>query len=80
MFVLAFCPPAISFTNQFSDRTAEGSSYDEAVHNARHAAEAFLSKVKVTTIELNIPAERLRRGSPQAVLNAAEPAGINHPS
>jgi predicted RNase H-like HicB family nuclease len=36
-----------------SDLTAEGSSYDEAVHNARHAAEVFLSKVRVTTIELN---------------------------
>jgi hypothetical protein len=47
-----------------SDLTAEGSSYDEAVHNARHAAEVFLSKVRVTTIELNTPAEHLRRGSP----------------
>jgi hypothetical protein len=54
-----------------SDLTAEGSSYDEAVHNARHAAEVFLSKVRVTTIELNTLAEHLRRGSPQAVLNAA---------
>jgi predicted RNase H-like HicB family nuclease len=55
-----------------SDLTAEGSSYDEAVHNARHAAEVFLSKVRVTTIELGTPLETLRRGSPQAVLNAAE--------
>ena len=55
-----------------SDLTAEGSSYGEAVHNARHAAEVFLSKVRVTTIELNTPAEHLRRGSRQAVLNAAE--------
>jgi hypothetical protein len=54
-----------------SDLTAEGSSYDEAVHNARHAAEVFLSKVRLTTIELSIPVEYLRRGSPQAVLNAA---------
>ena len=38
-----------------SDLSAEGSSYDEAVHNARHAAEVFLSKVRVTTIELNTP-------------------------
>jgi hypothetical protein len=75
MFVPAFCSPAIWFTNQFipalSDLTAEGPSYDEAVHNARHAAEVFLSKVKITTIELNSPVETLRRGSPQAVLNAA---------
>jgi len=54
-----------------SDLTAEGSSYDEAAHNARHAADVFLSRVRVTTIELDVPGERLRRGSPQAVLNAA---------
>jgi hypothetical protein len=75
MFVLAFCSPVIWFTNQFipalSDLTAEGASYDEAVHNARHAAKVFLSKVRVTTIELGTPVETLRRGSPQAVLNAA---------
>src|SRR5215470_9100464 len=54
-----------------SDLSADGSSYDDAVNNARRAAEAFLSNAKVTTIELNTPVEHLRRGSPQAVLKAA---------
>ncbi len=54
-----------------SDLSAAGSSYDEAVANARLAAETFLSKVRVTVIELNVPAQKLRRGSPQAVLQAA---------
>ena len=42
-----------------------------AVRKVQLAAEAFLSKVSITTIELNIPAQELRSGSPQAVLRAA---------
>jgi len=48
-----------------SDLTAEGSSYDEAIHNARHAAEVFLSKVKITTIELSIPVETYGAAAPR---------------
>lgn len=51
--------------------SAEGASYDEAVQKARQAAEAFLSKVRITTIELNEPNQELRRGSPKSVLRAA---------
>jgi predicted RNase H-like HicB family nuclease len=54
-----------------ADLSAEGSSYDEAVTNAKQAAEAYLSKVRITTIELNLPAPEFRRGSPSAVLKAA---------
>jgi predicted RNase H-like HicB family nuclease len=53
-----------------SDLSAEGTSYDEAVQKARQAAEAFLSKVRITTIELNEPNQELRRGSPKSVLKA----------
>ncbi|MEK6410220.1 MAG: hypothetical protein AABN34_25115 [Acidobacteriota bacterium] len=53
-----------------SDLSAEGASYDEAVQKARQAAEAFLSKVRITTIELNEPNPELRRGSPKSVLKA----------
>ena len=54
-----------------SDLSAEGASYEEAVQNAQRAAETYLSTVKVTTINLNHPAPQFRRGSKQAVLNAA---------
>lgn len=53
-----------------SNLSAEGASYDEAVQKARQAAEAFLSKVRITTIELNGPNQELRRGSPKSVLKA----------
>lgn len=54
-----------------SDLSAEGASYDEAVQKARQAAEAFLSKVRITTIELNGQNQELRRGSPKSVLKAS---------
>ena len=54
-----------------SDLSAEGASYDEAVQKARQAAEAFLSKVRITTIELNETNQELRRGSPKSVLKSA---------
>jgi predicted RNase H-like HicB family nuclease len=55
-----------------SDLSAEGVSYDEAVQNARQSAEAFLAKVKITTIEVNSPQPTLRPGSPRALLKALE--------
>jgi predicted RNase H-like HicB family nuclease len=59
-----------------SDLSEEGASREEAVQNARRAAEAFLSTVEVMTIEVSLPQEQqpqqtLRPGSPQAVLRAA---------
>lgn len=54
-----------------SDLSAEGTTYDEAVHKARQAAEVFLSKVRITTIELPQSNQELRRGSPKSVLRAA---------
>jgi predicted RNase H-like HicB family nuclease len=48
-----------------SDLSAEGSSYDEAIHNARHAAEVFLSRVRVTTIELGIPLDTFVAVAPE---------------
>lgn len=50
---------------------AEGISKDEAINNAKKAAEDYLSSVEVTTIEINSPQEQaLREGSPQAFLQA----------
>ena len=59
-----------------SGLSAEGASRDQAVINAQHAAEAYLSSVEITTIELALPQDQqleqwLRPGSPQAVLRAA---------
>ena len=56
-----------------SDLSAEGATREEAVQKVRRAAEAYLSTVEVTTIELALPMDRqtLRPGSPQAVLRAA---------
>lgn len=50
---------------------AEGKSRDEALQNIWQAAEVYLSKVEVTTIEVDLPPQRLRPGSPQAVLALA---------
>ena len=51
---------------------AEGATRDEAVGNARRAAEAYLSEVEITNIEIHTQQEPSRRpGSPQAVLQAA---------
>jgi len=54
-----------------SGLSAEGRSRDEAMQNAQQAAENYLSKVEVTTIEVGIRSQRLRTGSPQAVLASA---------
>jgi predicted RNase H-like HicB family nuclease len=59
-----------------SNLSAEGATREEAVQNVRRAAEAYLSTVEVTTIELALPLNQrsqqtLRPGSPQAVLRAA---------
>src|SRR5437588_13024462 len=54
-----------------ADLSAEGQTRDEAMRNAQHAAEAYLSKVEVTTIEVGIGLQPLRPGSPQAVLASA---------
>lgn len=56
--------------------SAEGISYDEALRNAKLAAEAYLSSARIATIEVNLPDEQTadqiaRRGSPESVLNAA---------
>jgi predicted RNase H-like HicB family nuclease len=59
-----------------SGLSAEGATREEAVQNVRRAAEAYLSTVEVTTIEVALPLDQqsqqtLRMGSPQAVLRAA---------
>ena len=59
-----------------SGLSAEGATREEAVQNVRRAAEAYLSTVEVTTIEVALPLNQrspqtLRPGSPQAVLRAA---------
>ncbi len=57
-----------------SDLSAEGASRDDAVKNAQQAAEAYLSQVEVTTIEINLPQEEsLQPGTPQAWMKALEP-------
>ncbi len=59
-----------------SDLTAEGASRDEAMENAQRAAEDYLSKVEVATIEVPLPrGETLRPGSPQALLKEIEAFG-----
>jgi|SRR5262245_19103603 len=59
-----------------SGLSAEGATREEAVQNVRRAAEAYLSTVEVTTIEVALPVNQrsqqtLRPGSPQAMLRAA---------
>ncbi len=51
--------------------SAEGHSRDEALHRVWQEAEAYLSKVEVASIEVALPPQRLRPGSPQSVLRAA---------
>lgn len=56
-----------------SDLSAEGASRDEAMKNAQRAAEDYLSKVEVTTINVALPREQtLPAGSPQALLKEIE--------
>jgi predicted RNase H-like HicB family nuclease len=53
--------------------SAEGASREEVLQNARQAAEAYLSQVECTTIEVHAPGEEnLRLDSPQALLKALE--------
>jgi predicted RNase H-like HicB family nuclease len=53
-----------------SNLTAEGGSREEALHKAKLAAQDYLSRVEITSIEVeNGPI--IRRDSPQAVLQAA---------
>ena len=48
-----------------ADLSAEGASRDEAMKNAQRAAEDYLSKVEVTTINVALPREQTPRvGSP----------------
>ncbi len=61
-----------AFIPTLADLAAEGTSKDEAISNAKKAAEDYLSSVEVTTIEIYSPQEQaLRQGSPQAFLQAA---------
>ena len=56
-----------------ADLSAEGASRDEAMKNAQRAAEDYLSKVEVTTINVPLPREQTpRAGSPQALLKEIE--------
>lgn len=51
--------------------TAEAASQDEALKMVWRQAEIYLKTVEVATIEVEVPAERLRHGSAQAGLRAA---------
>jgi predicted RNase H-like HicB family nuclease len=51
----------------------EGASRDEALRNAKRAAEEFLSKFEVTTLELLAPDDpKIRPGDPRALLLALD--------
>lgn len=50
---------------------AEGASRDEAVRNAQRAAEDYLSKVEVTTIEINLSPRQVRADSAESLLSSA---------
>jgi predicted RNase H-like HicB family nuclease len=56
-----------------ADLSAEGSSFDEALSNARRAAEDYLSKVVLTTIEVNGASSPPHSRSPR---NWIESAGM----
>lgn len=60
-----------AFIPTLSDLSAEGFSYEEAVQKVQQAAETYLASIKMTTINLHHPVPQFRRGSKQAVLNAA---------
>lgn len=51
--------------------SAKGESRDEALHRVWKAAETYLSKVELATIEIAPSAENLTPGSAKAVLKAA---------
>ena len=50
---------------------AEGNTRDDALDQVSRAAEVYLQKIEVTTIDVAAPARIVRRDSPQAWLNAA---------
>ncbi len=52
--------------------TAEGGSLDDALRNARQAAEAYLSTVVVTTIEVSTPQLARQNGGIQRQREAVE--------
>lgn len=56
-----------------ADLSAEGASRDEAMKNAQRAAEDYLLKVEVTTINVPLPrGQTPRAGSAQALLKEIE--------
>lgn len=62
-----------AFIPALADLSAEGASRDEAMKNAQRAAEDYLSKVEVATINVALPREQTpRAGSPQALLKEIE--------
>jgi predicted RNase H-like HicB family nuclease len=62
-----------AFIPALAGLSAEGASREEAVRNAQRAAEEYLTRVEVTTVEVNLPIENaLRPDSPQALLKALE--------
>lgn len=50
---------------------AEGNSRDEAIQNVKQAAEMYLAKIEITTIDVTAPPQSLRPDSPQSWLRAA---------
>lgn len=57
-----------------ADLSVEGSSFDEALRNARQAAEDYLSKVVVTTIEVG--ASQSQPLNPRSAQNWIRSAGM----
>ena len=56
-----------------SDLSAEGASEEEAINNAKQAAEKYLSSVKIKSIEINSSQEQMLRPSrPDELLKALE--------
>jgi len=53
---------------------AEGASRDEAICNAQRAAEDYLSKVEVVTMELKVPEQQAQRYS--TIQDLIESAGM----
>ena len=56
-----------------SDLSAEGMTEEEAVRNAKQAAEKYLASVKIKTIEINpTPESSIRPSRPDELLKALE--------
>ncbi len=60
-----------AFIPALAGLSAEGASEEEAVNNARQAAEKYLSAVKIRTIEVSMAEEGLPPDSPQAWIRDA---------